>query len=161
MSEDYSFMKSGFTNEVNQEFDIKKKVKELITMYTYNALNSAAIYVEHANRDKITPEDIKRALMLEIFLFTNRDIEKDLIDLKNKIFEEMEPIIKDTNKDEEEEKEEGEEEEEEEQEEIVEFCESQCTCPMCKCLNTIYTRWEKFLPNSPIENMLKERIDEM
>ena len=151
MSEDYSFMKSGFTNEINQEFDIKTQAKELITMYTYNALNSAAIYVEHAGRNKITPEDIKRALMLEIFLFTNRDIDKDIIDFKNKLYENM--VIEQEN--------EEEEEEEQENEEVDDFCESECQCAMCKCLNKIYTRWDNFLPNSPIENILKERIDEM
>ncbi len=151
MSEDYSFMKSGFTNEVNQQFDIEKQAKELITMYTYNALNSAAIYIEHAGRDKITPEDIKRALMLEIFLFTNRDVNQDIIDFKNKLFETIDA-------------EEGDDKEEENNDDkqgIVAFYESECDCAMCKCLNTIYTRWEGFLPNNPIENILKERIDEM
>jgi hypothetical protein len=158
MSEDYSFMKSGFTNEINQQHDIEKQVKELITMYTYNALNTAAIYVEHANRDKITPEDIKRTLMLEIFLFTNRNVEQDIIDFKNKIFLEMEPIIQDKKEDSDTN---DEEEEEEEEEEVIEFCESQCKCAMCVCITNIYTRWESFTPGSPIENLLKERIDEM
>jgi len=152
MSEDYSFMKSGFTNEINQLHDIKKQVKELITMYTYNALNTAAVYVEHANRDKITPEDIKRSLMLEIFLFTNRNVEQDIIDFKTKIFQEMEPITEDKKED---------SDADEEEEEIIDFCESQCECALCKCITNIYTRWESFTPNSPIETMLKERIDEM
>ena len=32
---------------------------------------------------------------------------------------------------------------------------------MCKCLNTIYTRWEKFTPSSPLEEILRDRINEM
>ena len=120
MSEDYSFMKSGFTNEINEQFDFEKQVTELITMYTYNAISSAAIYIEHAGRNKITPEDIKRALMLEIFLFTNRDIDKDVVDFKNKLYETM---INDDNK----------EENSEDDEEIDAFCESECECAMCKC----------------------------
>ena len=148
MSDDYSFMKSGFTNETIAEYDLKKQVTELITIYTYNALQSASIYIEHAGRNKITPEDIKRSLMLEIFLFTNRNVEHDIIDFKNKLIQEMDISQED-------------EEEEEEEEEIDEFCESKCECAMCKCLNNIYQRWEKFTPNSPIENILKNRIDEM
>lgn len=148
-SQDFSFMKSGFDNPINQEFELKKQVKELITMYSYNALNSASIYVEHSDRNKILPEDLKRSLMLEIFLFTNREIDKDIIEFKNRLFQEMEPI-KENNR-----------EDNEEAEEEEEFCESKCTCAMCKCLNTIYTRWEKFTPSSPLEEILRDRINEM
>lgn len=148
-SQDFSFMKSGFDNPINQEFELKKQVKELITMYSYNALNSASIYVEHSGRNKILPEDLKRSLMLEIFLFTNREIDKDIIEFKNRLFQEMEPI-KENNR-----------EDNEEAEEEEEFCESKCTCAMCKCLNTIYTRWEKFTPSSPLEEILRDRINEM
>ena len=153
MSEDYSFMKSGFTNEINQKFDFEKQVTELITMYTYNALNSAAIYIEHAGRNKITPEDIKRALMLEIFLFTNRDIDKDIIDFKNKLYENM--VNNNDNE------EENSDHEDEDDGEIDKFCESECECAMCKCLNKIYTRWENFTPNSRVEEILRDRINEM
>ena len=99
----------------------------------------------------ITPEDIKRSLMLEIFLFTNRNVEQDIIDFKNKLFQEMPPF----------QGEEEQEDDDEDEEEIDEFCESKCECAMCKCLNNIYQRWEKFTPNSPMENILKNRIDEM
>ena len=150
-SQDFSFMKSGFDNPINQEFELKKQVKELITMYSYNALNSASIYVEHSGRNKILPEDLKRSLMLEIFLFTNREIDKDIIEFKNRLFHEMDPIKENNQED----------NNEEEEEEIEEFCESKCTCAMCKCLNTIYTRWEKFTPSSPLEEILRDRINEM
>ena len=151
-SQDFSFMKSGFDNPINQEFELKKQVKELITMYSYNALNSASIYIEHSGRNKILPEDLKRSLMLEIFLFTNRELDKDIIDFKNRLFHEMDPIKEDND---------DKEEEEEEEEEKEEFCESKCTCAMCKCLNTIYTRWEKFTLSSPLEEILRDRINEM
>ena len=37
-----------------------------------NALKSADIYVKHAKRSQITPEDIKRGLMLEVFFMKSR-----------------------------------------------------------------------------------------
>ena len=39
------------------------------------------------------------------------------------------------------------------------FKESPCNCAMCKCLNTIYTRWEKWEPVTEIENILKKHIE--
>ena len=53
--------------------------------------------------------------------------------------------------------------EEEEIEESSEetFTENDCSCPICKCMNTIYTRWEKFVPSSPLEQIIKTNIDKI
>jgi len=41
------------------------------------------------------------------------------------------------------------------------FTESECACPMCSCFNTIYTRWEKFTPQLPLEKVLVKCINEI
>ena len=69
---DYSFMKSGFDNLLENEEDVEKNVTAILLHFMKNAVRSAGIYVEHGKRNAITPEDIKRGLMLEIFLFTKR-----------------------------------------------------------------------------------------
>ena len=53
--------------------------------------------------------------------------------------------------------------EEEEIEESGEepFTENDCECAICKCMNTIYTRWEKFIPSSPLEQIIKTNIDKI
>ena len=74
--------------------------------------------------------------------------------------EEMKKTIQEIIKDEEENGEEmimGEEEEEEEEE----FTESKCQCAMCNCFNTIYTRWENFTPEQPMEIILAKHIGNM
>ena len=40
-----------------------------------------------------------------------------------------------------------------------EFKESECKCPMCGCINTIYQRWEGFTPETPIERAMFNHIN--
>ena len=42
-----------------------------------------------------------------------------------------------------------------------EFKESECQCPMCNCMNTIYTRWEGFTPESSIERAMYNHINDI
>ena len=70
MADDYSFMKSGFDNLVHE--DPTENIASIVLVFMENAVKSAAIYVKHAKRNAITPEDIKRGLMLEVFLMKNR-----------------------------------------------------------------------------------------
>ena len=147
---DYSFMKSGFNNlEENDKYDPNDLVA-IILHFIENATRSAGIYVKHSNRNSVTPEDIKRGMMLEIFLFSKRmNIEQNIIDIKND--------LENNNFD-------------DDGEDAVDFCpedemdsfqESPCNCAMCKCLNTIYTRWEKWTPVTEIEHILKKHIEEI
>ena len=145
---DYSFMKSGFnTLEDNNKYD-PNDVVATILHFIEHATRSASIYVKHSDRNSVTPEDIKRGMMLEIFLFSKRvNIEQNIIDIKNDLNNHS-----------------SDEEEEEEidfcpEDEMDSFKESPCNCAMCKCLNTIYTRWEKWTPVTKIEHILKKHID--
>ena len=147
---DYSFMKSGFNNLVTQQDEnFEQNITVLISTFASEGLKHASRYVSHhKTRYLITPEDIKRGMMLEVFIFKNRP---DLVDK----FDEILQIISqesDSDSDEEEEIEESSEET---------FTENDCSCPICKCMNTIYTRWEKFVPSSPLEQIIKTNIDKI
>ena len=149
---DYSFMKSGFDNLESKD-ETLENIGSLVMVFMENAMKSADIYVRHAKRKQITPEDIKRALMLEVFFMKQRPNMLEQC-------EEMKKTIQEIIKDEEENGEElfidGEEEEEEET-----FTESKCQCAMCNCINTIYTRWENFTPEQPLEIIMAKHISSM
>ena len=152
---DITFMKSGFNNLVEED-DIVENTGSIVMVFMQNAIKSADIYVKHAKRKEITPEDIRRGLMLEVFFMKNRPnmLEK---------CEEMKQMIKDIIKDEEENGEAYylEEAEEEEEKSNEEFSESKCVCAMCNCFNTIYTRWENFTPELPMEHILVKAINDI
>ena len=42
-----------------------------------------------------------------------------------------------------------------------EFSENDCTCPVCRVMNNIYTRWEGWAPNTLFETTIKKHIDKM
>ena len=149
---DYSFMKSGFDNLESKD-ETLENIGSIVMVFMENAIKSADIYVKHAKRTQITPEDIKRGLMLEVFLMKQRpNMVEQCEEMKQKIQE----IIEEEENDEEEviigEEEEGDEEE---------FTESTCQCAMCNCFNTIYTRWENFTPELPMEIVLAKHISSM
>jgi len=150
---DITFMKSGFDNLVEED-EVVENTGSVVMVFMQNAMKNADIYVKHAKRQEITPEDIKRGLMLEVFFMKNRPnmLEK---------CEEMKQIIKDIIKDEEENGEAYVIDEETDEESYEEFAESECQCPMCNCFNTIYTRWENFTPQTPMEHILTKAINDI
>ena len=149
MADDYSFMKSGFDNLVHE--DPTENIASIVLVFMENAVKSAAIYVKHAKRNSITPEDIKRGLMLEIFFIKQRpNMLKQCEEMKktiNKILEE----------------EDYESDEGFDEDYIINddepFRESECQCAMCNCMNTIYTRWEGFTPQTSIEKAMFNHIN--
>ena len=149
MADDYSFMKSGFDNLVHE--DPTENIASIVLVFMENAIKSAAIYVKHAKRNGITPEDIKRGLMLEIFFIKQRP----------NMLEQCEEMKKTINKILEEEDYESDEGFDEDY--IINddepFRESECQCAMCNCMNTIYTRWEGFTPQTSIEKAMFNHIN--
>ena len=147
---DYSFMKSGFDNLESKD-ETLENAGSIVMVFMENAIKSADIYVKHAKRKELTPEDIKRGLMLEVFFMKNRP---NMMEQCDEMKKKLQEIIR-------EEEENGEEiiidDDKEYQEE--EFSESKCECPMCGCFNTIYARWEKFTPELPMEKILAKHID--
>ena len=146
MAEDYSFMKSGFDNLVQE--DPTENIASIVLVFMENAIKSADIYVKHAKRKSITAEDIKRGLMLETFFIKQRSNMLEQC-------EEMKKVIRRIQ----EEDDSDEEEEDFITDEEEEFKESECQCPMCNCMNTIYTRWEGFTPESTIERAMFNHIN--
>jgi len=161
---DYSFMKSGVNNLEENEANTEKEIVAVILHFMENATRSASIFVDHSKRNAITVEDVKRGLMLEIFLFSKRvDIKQDIIRIKNELDDEDE----DDESNEDDDNNEGDESNEDDSDyicpddEVMEFKESLCECAMCKCLNNVYDRWGKWTPISPIEIIMKKHIEKM
>ena len=146
---DFSFMKSGFDNTPFNEDEVKKNAISIITHFMEHAIKSASIYVKHAGRKVITPEDIKRALMLETFLFSKRgDVSEKVKKIKKELFEDNdwdEDVSWDTDP----------------EDDVVVFTESKDDCAMCKCFNTIYERWNNWVPENKMMEILKKAIDEI
>ena len=154
MSDDYSFMKSGFSNiepdDINDQNYILK-VMALICVFTENSLNDADTYVQHAQRDIILTKDINLCLKVEVFKFLERENTeiqmKEWFDLLNNDSEtqekseyecEDEDLVEDTN---------------------IIFTYSECNCDLCMNINKIEKKWKKWIPKNDIEMILKKSID--
>ena len=148
--DDFTFMRSGFNNLVEQD-ETFENTAAVIMVFMENAIKTASMYVSHTHRTEITPEDIKRALMLELFLMGSRDdnLEKCLA-MKQNVKEWM-----NNDTDDEESDEDNQEHDEEE------FQESECTCAICNVMNTVYHRWEQFQPSSKIEEVIYNHLTNM
>ena len=147
---DYSFMKSGFDMTQPKDDEYIKNATAIMVTFAEQALRTAAIYVSHhKKRDSVTAEDIKRALMLEMFLFNNRpNLLEKTEEIKTMLFSSEESKSDSDDEEYMTEKEET-------------FSENSCTCALCGCINSIHTRWEKFQPKTPMEEVLKRRIEEI
>jgi hypothetical protein len=152
---DFSFMRSGFDNvqDAVDEEEMKKNVVSIIVKFAEGAMKTAAKYVNHSSeRNMVLPEDLKRAMMLEMFLFKHRNnLLQDVETLKNELFSENEyDEISDLGYDPDSD-EDGE----------IEFTENDCTCSICRTINNIYENWETLNINSPYEALLKQHIENM
>jgi hypothetical protein len=146
---DYSFMKSGFDMLQPDDEEFEKNAVTVIVAYAENALRTAGMYVtHHKKRDGVTPEDIKRGMMLEMFLFSNRP------GMAEKAQEIRQMLFGNNSDDEDEETAQTMADEDK-------FTENDCTCPVCHCVNNIYTRWDNWTPTSLFETTIKKHIDNM
>ena len=138
-----NFMKNGFDIGQPDDEEFQKNTAAIIVAYAEHALRTAGLYVtHHKTRNGITPEDIKRAMMLEMFLFKKR----------SNLMEKAEEIKKMLEED-------DEEEEPVSMAEEDEFSENSCDCAICKCINDIYIRWEDWTPEGLFETVIKKHID--
>jgi len=148
----YAFMKTGFSDPESLDQEARKDMVSLIVTFAEKALQSAGTYVLHAKRRVVTPEDVKRAMMLEIFLFGSRP------NLLEKAGEIKKELFTGSSEDEEEE---GEGVYLSEDENVGSFAKSECDCALCGCINEIYSRWEGWEPQNKFEEVFKEHIDEI
>ena len=146
-------IKTGFNTLVPE--DPTENIASIVLVFMENAIKSADIYVKHAKRNSITAEDIKRGLMLETFFIKQRpNMLEQCEDMKKiiKLIQEEDDSDDDAGLDQLSNIYADEEEE---------FKESECECPMCNCMNTIYTRWEGFTPESSIERAMFKHINDI
>ena len=143
---DYSFMKSGFNNLVENDEEMIQNITSILVCFSENALKTAAKYVEHAKRRNISAEDLKRCFMFELFAFSKRpNLQEKIENIKNELYsEELDEL---------------EEDDVVIDEEEDDFCLSECKCQLCTFINNIYDKWENFEPSSNIERALKKHID--
>ena len=143
-------MKTGFNNLLEDNTDQKYNIIATICHFTENALKTATHYVEHSKRNAVTKEDIKRGLIMEVFLFGKRGnemeeivkIKKDIEEHKNDEDADISDLIIDDN-------------------EIMPFANSNCSCALCINMNNIYDKWNNFTPSTQIETIMQKHINDM
>ena len=129
--------------------DFIKNTTTTIAIFGENALKTSAEYISHGKRKIITREDIKRALILEMFVFNKRNIDiKHFKTLKKELFD----------------KDEGGENEEKTPNYIVDnaaetFSLNKCKCKLCDCINNIYDEWDDWEPSTPFEKIFQKHIN--
>lgn len=150
---DFSFMRSGFDNvqDAVDDEEMKKNVVSIIVKFAEGAMKTAAKYANHRDgQNVVLPEDIKRAMMLEMFLFKHREnLAEEVEALKEELFNEEsddDAFLEDMPL-------------EDSDDEEIEFTESECTCAICRTMNNMYNMWETLEINSPYEALLKQHIE--
>jgi len=144
---DYSFMKSGFNNLAQDDSDYIQNISSILVAFTENALKTASKYVKHCKRSHITSEDLKRGLIMELFVFSQREnLQSQVESVKKFLYEEDSEDSDEDN-------------EVIEVEDCDEFKESDCNCMMCQYINNIYTHWESYTPKSQMEEIIKTHIN--
>lgn len=155
---DYSFMKTGFTNTTQQSLseDEEFNIISLVNLFGVKAMENAAQYITYCERPGITKEDLVYGMRYEVFEFLN---DPDIYKKANKIKDE---IIEDDDED-------SDWEDIEDlilpDEEITSFTridESKINDENRDFINKIhhyYDTWDSWVPQSPLENILKRAID--
>ena len=161
-----SQIRTGMGNyELNnlEKEEIEINVTSMVMTFMSYAMKTSAMYVEHSKRKVITVRDIKRAMMLEVFLYFNRDdLEENLMEWRRDIIQDLQAQDLQTQDDETED--EIEDETEDDTEEDPEICisdEEKCDCDLCQRINGIDEYWQTYNPTDPLGKILKEHIDQM
>ena len=163
-----SHIRTGMGNyELNnlEREEIEINVTSMVMTFMSYAMKTSAMYVEHSKRKVITVRDIKRAMMLEVFLYFNReDLEENLMEWRRDIIQDLQAQDLQAQDDDTESEQEDEEDTEEETEEDPETCisdEEKCHCDLCQRINGIDEYWQTYNPTDPLGKILKEHIDQM
>ena len=159
---DYSFLKSGFDNVLASDNDnIQENVTTLVATFATEAMRHASHYVEHhKSRDVIMTEDIKRGMMLEVFLFKKRpDLAVKPEEVRKLINEYDDDSDTDDSDDEHDDDISEMDVADSDSDEPVIYSKNTCECGICKCMNTIYDRWDSWVPDTQFDTILKNNID--
>ena len=142
--------------------DFIEKTTTTITIFGENALKTASKYISHGKRTIVTKEDLKRALILELFLFNKREVDKKHFNkVKNELFKKKNS---DLDSDDESENDSDCEYNETTPNYIVDntkesFSFNKCNCTLCDCINNIHTEWETWKPNNTFEKIFQKHIN--
>ncbi len=111
-------------------------------VFLARALGNVGIYVEHAGRTSITPDDIIRGLQLEVFKFGNRDTFDDDMSLA------MDTLTRELSSD---------------SSEDVQTPPSAkghpCSCDICVEMNDIENKYCLWIPQNPLEEYVHSAIE--
>ena len=153
--EDYSFMKTGFTNveNSNQTNQVNDNLFNILELFTSNSIKNSARFVELCNRNGITAQDMKYGIIYEVFEFFNRNSNMD--DLK--IIEELQNNHDDS--DDEQEYILPDDELEEFKKININDIENQDDKEFVEKLYNYYNNWDTWEPKTPIEKILKKSIN--
>tara|TARA_B100000795_G_scaffold189659_1_gene144413 strand:- start:1731 stop:2198 length:468 start_codon:yes stop_codon:yes gene_type:complete len=141
---------------------MEKNIVATLVLFTKNALKSAGFYTKHGERKNITKEDIRRCLMLEVFLFCCREnLQENIDNVIDELYGEDEEDEEDDEDEEDEEDDEDEDEDEGKKESDIEnsFKLSNCKCGICGTLNNIDEKWKLWKPETPLQKILQKHIN--
>lgn len=149
---------NGELNVLEREELEVSVTSSIMTFMTYS-IQSSSIFVEHSGRTIITPDDIKRAMMVEVFMYFGRsDLQLRKQEWQNLILNEMKNEASDHENDE------TESEDEEVTNEQIEDEDKNkkiCSCEVCGLMNEIKDRWQYYNPTDELGKIFKKHIDVM
>lgn len=141
---------NGELNVLERE-ELEINITSSIMTFMSYSIKSSSIYVEHSGRTIITTDDIKRAMMVEVFMYFERpDLNIRINEWRNVILNE---IKNETS--------ESEDEENENYINIVEESKKVCSCEICDLMNNIKDKWQHYNPTDELGKIFKKHIDEM
>lgn len=163
-----SFIPSSIATGENGEMNVLEKqehdvnVTSAIMTFMSYAIKSSSIYVEHSKRQVVTLDDIRRAMMIEVFMYFERP------DLLMRTAEWRQIILEDLQNEESEEEDEEETDEEsecdakDEEEKMIEEDKKnkvKCDCDICSQMNDIVEKWQYYEPKDELGKVFKKHID--
>lgn len=141
----------------NLDESMAKNIIGTLVLFTENALKSAGFYTKHGKRTFITKEDIKRCLMLEVFLFYCREnLQENIENVIEELYGEAGKADEADETDETEADEAGPKKIEDLENS---FKNSDCECGICQTLNNIHVKWASWQPETPIQEILQKHIN--
>lgn len=151
----FKMMTGTNSDELNvlEKEEAEINVTSAIMTFMSYAIKSSSIYVEHSGRKIITTDDIKRAMMVEVFMYFERP------DLQTRVKEWRNILLTEPNLSEDEESESECEEEDKTEEETKN--KKICNCEVCDLMNTVKDKWQCYNPNDDLGKIFKKHIDEM
>lgn len=155
----------GELNVLERE-ELEINITSSIMTFMSYSINSSSVFVEHSGRTIITTDDIKRAMMVEVFMYFDRpDLKVKVGEWRNIILDEMKNNTSENEEtgDDSENEETGNDSENEEtgddKIEVEEKDKKTCSCGVCDLMNTIKDKWQYYNPTDEMGKILKKHID--